>query len=107
MVHCLFLKRATKALNLMSLQWGREPYTITDMRKLLHGKCPNDVNIQFSTRFRHGQKAVIPTLKKSSSQHNQTLYSTFKWAIVSPKRFGPSFLPLSIAYCIVESFLRQ
>jgi len=30
-----------------------------------------------------------------------------KWAIVSPKRFGPSFLPLSIAYCKVEIFSKD
>ena len=50
----------------------RTIYTIINMWKVLHGKCPNDVNIQFSVTLRHGQKAVIPTLNRSSSQRNHT-----------------------------------
>ena len=73
-----------KALNLMSLQRRRERYTIIHMWKVLHGKCPNDVNIQFSATLRHGQKAVIPTLNKSSSQRNQTLYDN-SFAVIGPR----------------------
>ena len=73
-----------KALNLMSLQRRRERYTIIHMWKVLHGKCPNNVNIQFSATLRHGQKAVIPTLNKSSSQRNQTLYDN-SFAVIGPR----------------------
>ena len=44
------------------------------MWKVLYGKCPNDVNIQFSATLRHGQKAVIPTLNKCTSQRNHKRY---------------------------------
>ena len=72
-----------KALNLMSLQRRRERYTIIHMWKVLYGKCPNDVNIQFSATLRHGQKAVISTLNKCSSQSNQTLYDN-SFAVIGP-----------------------
>ena len=64
-----------KALNLMSLQRRRERYipsSTCGLWKVLYGKCPNDVNIQFSVTLRHGQKAVIPTLNRSSSQRDHT-----------------------------------
>ena len=66
-----------KALNLMSLQRRRERYIIIHMWKLFHGKCPNDLQITFSGPSRQGYKAVVPSLGKSSSLHNQfKRYST-------------------------------
>ena len=59
-----------KALDLMSLQRRRERYLIIHMWKVLHCKCPNDIGIQFSVTLRHGQKAVVPSIAKSSSQRN-------------------------------------
>ena len=63
-----------KALDLMSLQRRRERYLIIHMWKVLHFKCPNDIGIQFSVTLRHGQKAVVPSIAKSSSQRNQALH---------------------------------
>jgi len=73
-----------KALNLMSLQRRRERYMIIHMWKILHGKYPNDLNIQFSHSSRHGKKAVIPLLAKSTSQRNQTLQET-SFRVVGPR----------------------
>ena len=63
-----------KALDLMSLQRRRERYIIIHMWKILHYKCPNDINIQFGAPSRLGTKAVIPGILKSSSRVNQTRY---------------------------------
>ena len=73
-----------KALNLMSLQRRRERYIIIHLWKVLHGKCPNDINIRFSETSRHGQRAVVPRLSKSCSQHNQTLFDS-SFAVVGPR----------------------
>ena len=59
-----------KALDLMSLQRRRERYIIIHMWKILHYKCPNNINIQFCAPSRLGTKAVIPGISKSSSQCN-------------------------------------
>ena len=73
-----------KALNLMSLQRRRERYIIIHLWKVLHGKCPNDINIRFSATSRHGQRAVVPRLSKLCSQHNQTLFDS-SFAVVGPR----------------------
>ena len=73
-----------KALNLMSLQRRRERYMIIHMWKILHGQCPNDINIQFSQSSRHGKKAVIPQLAQSCSQRNQTLQET-SFRVMGPR----------------------
>jgi hypothetical protein len=57
----------------MSLQGRREKYLIIHMWKVLHGKCPNDIDIQFSQSFRHGHKAIVPSIAKASSHRNQVL----------------------------------
>ena len=49
-----------------------------------YGRYPNNVNIQFSATLRHGQKTAIPTLKKSSSQCNQTLYDN-SFEVIGPR----------------------
>ena len=73
-----------KALDIMSLQRRRERYIIIHMWKILHGVCPNGLNVQFYLPSRLGTKAIIPCLSKSSSQHNQTLYDT-SFAVMGPR----------------------
>ena len=73
-----------KALDLMSLQRRRERYIIIHMWKILHYKCPNNINIQFCAPSRLGTKAVIPGISKSSSQHNQTRYDA-SFAVMGPR----------------------
>ena len=73
-----------KALDLMSLQRRRERYLIIHMWKVLHCKCPNDIGIQFSVTLRHGQKAVVPSIAKSSSQRNQALHDN-SFAVTGPR----------------------
>lgn len=82
-----------KSLNLMSLQRRRERYIIIHMWKILHSRCPNDLNIQFSTPSRHGIKALLPSLTKSSSQRNQSLYDS-SFAVMGPRLWNiiPSHL---------------
>ena len=68
----------------MSLQRRRERYLIIHMWKVLHCKCPNDIGIQFSVTLRHGQKAVVPSIAKSSSQRNQALHDN-SFAVTGPR----------------------
>jgi hypothetical protein len=70
-LHHLNYWQRLKALDLMSLLRRRESYLIILMWKVLHGKCPNDIGIQFSQSFRHGNKAIVPSIAKASSQRNQ------------------------------------
>ena len=73
-----------KSLHLMSLQRRRERYIIIHVWKILHGKCPNDVDIKFNDSLRRGQQALVPTLAKRSSQRNQTLYDQ-SFAVIGPR----------------------
>jgi hypothetical protein len=83
-----------KALNLMSLQRRRERYIILQMWKILHGQCPNDLAIQFLEPSRHGIKAKVPKLNRSSSQRHQSKYDT-SFAVIGPRLWNtiPSSLP--------------
>ena len=76
--------RRLKALGLMSLQRRRERYIIVHMWKVLHGRCPNDVNVKFSATSRRGHQAVVPSLVKTCSGHNQTLYDS-SFAVMGPR----------------------
>ena len=58
----------------MSLQRRRERYVIIQVWKIRHALTPNDLNIEFSATSRHGIKAKVPCLSKSSSMRHQTLY---------------------------------
>ena len=49
---------------------------ILQIFKILHGICPNDLNIQFAPPSRLGVKAIIPNLNRAASQRHQTLYDT-------------------------------
>ena len=84
-----------KALNLMSMQRRRERYIIIHMWKILHQRCPNDLGIIFSTPSRHGIKATIPSLSKSSTQRQQSLYDG-SFAVMGPRLWNiiPSDLHL-------------
>ena len=73
-----------RALNLMSLQRRRERYIIIHMWKILHEHCPNDLNICFSDPSRHGIKAIVPSLNKTSSQRFQSLYDS-SFAVIGPR----------------------
>ena len=79
-----FAWQRLKALDLMSLQRRRERYIIIHMWKILHYKCPNDINIQFCAPSRLGTKAVIPEISKSSSQRNQTRYDA-SFVVMGPR----------------------
>ena len=61
-------------LKLMSLQRRRERYIIITMWKILNGKHPNNMNIQFQNPKRNGISAKIPGLTKACSVKHQTLY---------------------------------
>ena len=54
-------------LSLMSLQRRRERYIILHMWKILHGCTSNDLNVQFVTRPRFGNIAVIPSKSRVST----------------------------------------
>ena len=52
---------------------------------------PNDIDFDFSETFRHGIRANVPSLKKSSSVRNQSLFdASFRvmgarlWNVVPP-----------------------
>ena len=42
--------------------------------KILHGKCPNDINMVFKDNPRLGNKVVIPPLAKKATALAKTLY---------------------------------
>ena len=54
------------------------------MWKILHGLSPNDLNIKFSDPSRFGIKAHVPSLMRSSSQRNQSLYDN-SFAVIGPR----------------------
>ena len=62
------------SLNLMSLQRRRERYMILQIYKILHGICPNDLNVQCAPPSRLEIKAIIPNLNRAASQRHQKLY---------------------------------
>ena len=78
---------------MMSLQRRRERYTIIHMWKILNGKCPNDIGIEFRSESRHGIQAKIPPMMKTSSQHNQTQYDG-SFAVLGPSLWN--ILPRSL-----------
>jgi hypothetical protein len=97
-----------KSLKIMSLQRRRERYIIIHMWKTLHNRCPNDLQIQFSVPSRHGIKALLPSLAKSSSQRNQSLYDS-SFAVMGPRLWNiiPSQLhsvadPMQFKYKLTE-----
>ena len=71
-------------LSFMSLQRRRERYIILHMWKILHGYTSNDLNVQFVTRPRFGNNAVIPSKSRVSTAANQSLHDS-SFAIQGPK----------------------
>ena len=51
---------------------------------ILHGICPNDLNIQFALPSRLRVKAIILNLNRAASQRHQTLYD-MSFAVLSPR----------------------
>ena len=75
--------RLQRAL-LMSLQRRRERYIIMHMWKILHHPHSNDINVQFVSRPRLGNLAVVPSAYKYSSAANKSLYDNL-FAVTGPK----------------------
>ena len=73
-----------KELKITSLQRRRERYTILMMWKILHKVVPNCCDIKFKETPRHGAVAIIPSLSKTSSLRNQSLYDG-SFAVQGPK----------------------
>ena len=71
-------------LSLMSLQRRRERFIIMHMWKILHHHTSNDINVQFVSRPRLGNFAVVPSAYKYSSAANQSLYDN-SFAVTGPK----------------------
>ena len=77
----------------MSLQRRRERYIILQMWKILHQINPNDVGIVFRPESRLGIQAIVPSLNRSSTAANQSIYDR-SFAVVGPKLWNvlPKFL---------------
>ncbi len=71
-------------LSLMSLQRRRERFILLHMWKILHHHTSNDINVQFVSRPRLGNLAVIPSTCRYSSAANQSLYDC-SFAVTGPK----------------------
>ena len=71
-------------LSLMSLQRRRERFILLHMWKILHHHTSNDINVQFVSRPRFGNLAVIPSACRHSSAANQSLYDN-SFAVIGPK----------------------
>ena len=73
-----------KKLSLMSLQRRRERYIILYMWKILNKSTSNNLNIQFNQRHRLGVQAIVPPIRKKSSQAFKTLYEN-SFSVKGPK----------------------
>ena len=95
-----------KNLKLMSLQRRRERYIILQMWKLLHNQCPNDIDVKFSQSSRLGIRAMVPHLKKSSTQRHQSLYDS-SFAVHGPRLWNiiPSNLTLETDFQLFKNSL--
>ena len=75
---------ALKQLSLMSLQRRRERYIILHMWKILNHMTSNDLQVQFVSRPRLGNLAKIPSVNKSATTANRSLYDA-SFAVMGPK----------------------
>ena len=73
-----------KQLSLMSLQRRRERYIIIHMWKILNDVTSNDLKIQFVSRPRFGNLAIVPPAKKSASAVHQSMYDC-SFAVMRPR----------------------
>ena len=71
-------------LKMMSLQRRRERYIILMMWKILNNVVPNCCDVKFTETSRHGTRAIVPSLSRSSSSSNQTLYDS-SFAVRGPR----------------------
>ena len=57
------------------------------MWKVLHNVVPNCCDIKFKVTLKHGDVAIMPSLSKSSSLRNQSLYDSYRsnFAVQGPK----------------------
>ncbi|KAL5258287.1 hypothetical protein ACHWQZ_G008952 [Mnemiopsis leidyi] len=63
-----------KELKLLSLQRRRERYMIIHVWKILHGICPNDINMVFKENPRLGNKVVLPPITSRATSLAKTFY---------------------------------
>ena len=98
-----------KALNLMSMQRRRVRYIIIHMWKILHQRCPNDLGIHFYSIKKRNQGHQIPSLSKSSTQRQQSLYDG-SFAVMGPRLwnigtpFHQIFTSLKIHCCSKQNY---
>ena len=67
-----------------SLQRRRERYLLIHMWKILNDCSRNDIDIKFCDPSRKGVRAKVPSLRKSSSFRNQSLYD-HSFAVQGPR----------------------
>ncbi len=94
-----------KQLSLMSLQRRRERYIILHMWKLLNNTTSNDLQVQFVSRPRLGNLAKIPTVNRSSTAANSSLYDA-SFAVMGPKLWNAIPYHLNVI-TELNSFKRQ
>ena len=68
----------------MSIQRRRERFILMHMWKVLHHHTSNDIDVQFVSRPRFGNLAIIPSACRNSSAANQSLYDS-SFAVIGPK----------------------
>ena len=71
-------------LSLMSLQRRRERFIILHMWKILNMHSSNDINVQFVSRPRLGNLAIVPSACRFSSVANRSLYES-SFSVIGPK----------------------
>ena len=81
--HLDYWERLQK-LSLMSLQRRRERYMLLHMWKIRHGQVSNDLRVSFVTRLRTGIRAIVPSLRRGSLAHHQSLYDN-SFAVMGPR----------------------
>ena len=62
----------------LSRQRRLERNIILHMCKIIHGYNSNNLNVQFVTRPRFGNIAVIPSISRVSTAANQSLYDSYR-----------------------------
>ena len=89
--HFNYWERLSK-LNLQSLQRRRERYILIYVWKILQGKVPNDINMQFSFNERRGFQVTIKPMINAYSK-GQTIYDN-SFIITGAKLWN--LLPLQV-----------
>ena len=71
-------------LSLMSLQRRRERFILLHMWKILNMHTSNDIDVQFVSRPRLGNLAIVPSACRFSSVANRSLYEC-SFSVIGPK----------------------